>query len=133
MKRSRQWAALLLMTLTGGSLGAQTAGEIGGSVTDDQSLAVPGVTVRLEGDALIAPRLAVTLADGSYRFRALGRGSYDLTFERSGFRTLIRRGVMVEGSRAIRIDAALEVAAVAETITVTGDAPVLDYEERPRW
>ncbi len=129
MKRGGQWAVLLLMTLAVGSLGAQTAGEIGGSVTDDQSLAVPGVTVRLEGDALIAPRLAVTLADGSYRFRALGRGSYELTFERAGFRTLIRKGVMVEGSRAIRIDAALEVATVAETITVTGDAPVLDLKK----
>ena len=96
------------MTLAGGSLGAQTAGEIGGSATDDQGLAVPGVTVTLEGDVRIAPLLAVTLADGSYRFRALGRGSYDLTFERSGFRTLIRKGVIVEGSRAIRIDAALE-------------------------
>ena len=128
MKRGGQWAALLLMTLAGGSLGAQTAGEIGGSATDEQDLAVPGVTVTLEGDVLIAPLAAVTLADGSYRFRALGRGSYDLTFERAGFRTLIRRGVIVEGSRAIRIDAALEVAAVAETVTVTGEAPVLDMK-----
>ena len=128
MKRGGQWAALLLMTLAGGSLGAQTAGEIGGSATDDQGLAVPGVTVTLEGDVLIAPLVAVTLGDGSYRFRALGRGSYDLTFERAGFRTLIRKGVIVEGSRSIRIDAALEVAAVAETITVTGDAPVLDMK-----
>ena len=128
MKRSRLWVALLLMTLPGGWLGAQTSGEIGGSVSDDQGLAVPGVTVRLEGDGLIAPLAAVTLGDGSYRFRALGRGSYDLAFERAGFRTLIRKGVMVEGSRAIRIDAALEVAALAETITVTGDAPVLDMK-----
>ena len=128
MKRGGQWVALLLMTLAGGPLGAQTVGEIGGSVTDDQGLAVPGVTVTLEGDVLIAPLAALTLADGSYRFRALGRGSYDLTFERAGFRTLIRKGVIVAGSRAIRIDAALEVAAVAETITVTGDAPVLDLK-----
>ena len=128
MKRGGHWAVLLLMTLAGGSLGAQTAGEIGGLVTDDQGLAVPGVTVTLKGDVLIAPLAALTLADGSYRFRALGRGSYDLAFERAGFRTLIRRGVMVEGSRAIRIDAPLAVAAVAETITVTGDAPVLDMK-----
>ena len=129
MKRSGQWAALLLLTLAGGSLGAQTAGEIGGRARDDQGLAVPGVTVTLEGDGLIAPLLAVTLADGSYRFRALGRGTYDLMFERAGFRTLIRKGVIVEGSRAIRIDAALDVAALSETITVTGDAPVLDMKK----
>ena len=104
----------------------QTLGSIEGTVADGQGLAVPGATVTLAGEALIAPQLAVTLVDGSYRFRALGRGSYDLTFELSGFQTLVREGVVVEGSRAIRIDAALELAAVAETVTVTGAAPVVD-------
>ena len=104
----------------------QTLGSIEGTVADGQGLAVPGATVTLAGEALIAPQLAVTLVDGSYRFRALGRGSYDLTFELSGFQTLVREGVIVEGSRVIRIDAALELAAVAETVTVTGAAPVVD-------
>ena len=104
----------------------QTLGSIEGTVTDAQGLAVPGATVTLAGEALIAPELAVTLVDGSYRFRALGRGSYDVTFELPGFRTLVREGVIVEGARAIRIDAVLELAAVAETVTVTGAAPVVD-------
>ena len=104
----------------------QTLGSIEGTVADGQGLAVPGATVTLAGEALIAPQLAVTLVDGSYRFRALGRGSYDLTFELPGFQTLVREGVVVEGSRAIRIDAVLELAAVAETVTVTGAAPVVD-------
>ena len=104
----------------------QTLGSIEGTVADGQGLAVPGATVTLAGEALIAPQLAVTLVDGSYRFRALGRGSYDVTFELPGFQTLVREGVVVEGSRAIRIDAVLELAAVAETVTVTGAAPVVD-------
>ena len=87
---------------------------------------MPGATVTLAGEALIAPVVAVTLVDGSYRFRALGRGSYDLTFELPGFRTLVREGVVVEGNRVIRIDAVLEPAALAETVTVTGAAPVVD-------
>ena len=97
-------------------------------MTDTQGLAVPGATVTLTGESLIAPQSAVTLVDGSYRFRALGRGAYDLTFEIPGFRTLVREGVIVEGSRAVRIDAALELAALAETITVSGDAPVVDLK-----
>ncbi|MCY4075850.1 MAG: TonB-dependent receptor [Acidobacteria bacterium] len=105
---------------------AQTTGTIEGRVADVQGLAVPGATVTLSGEELIAPLVSFTLVDGSYRFRALGRGSYDLTFELSGFGTLVREGVIVEGSRVIRIDAALEVATVAETVTVTGDAPVVD-------
>ena len=104
----------------------QTLGSIEGTVADGQGLAVPGATVTLAGEGLIAPQLAVTLVDGTYRFRALGRGSYDLTFELSGFQTLVREGVVVEGSRVIRIDAVLELAAVAETVTVTGAAPVVD-------
>ena len=74
-------AALLLALLSAAPAAVQTVGETGGGVTDTQGLAVPGVTVTLEGEALSAPQTAVTLVDGSYLFRALGRGSYDLTFE----------------------------------------------------
>ena len=125
-RRRRCCAALLLAAAAAAPAGAQTSGTIEGAVADGQGLAVPGATVTLAGEALIAPVVAVTLVDGSYRFRALGRGSYDLTFELPGFRTLVREGVVVEGNRVIRIDAALELAAVAETVTVTGAAPVVD-------
>ena len=118
-------ALLLLPGAAWPALG-QPLGSIEGTVSDAQALAVPGATVTLESEALIAPQLTVTLVDGSYRFRALGRGSYDLTFELPGFRTLVREGVIVEGGRVIRIDAALDLASVAEVVTVTGAAPVVD-------
>ena len=122
------WRSALLLAAAGGIAPAfgQTLGSIEGTVADGQGLAVPGATVTLAGEALIAPQAAFTLVDGSYRFRGLGRGSYDLTFELPGFRTLVREGVIIEGSRVIRIDAVLELAAVAETVTVTGAAPVVD-------
>ena len=124
----RLGAGLSLALVCAAPATAQTVGEIGGAVTDTQGLAVPGVTVTLESEALIAPQTAVTLVDGSFLFRALGRGAYDLTFEIPGFRTLVREGVIVEGSRAVRIDIALELATVAETVTVSGDAPVVDLK-----
>ena len=126
--RTYRWYVALLLAAAGGIVPAfgQTPGSIEGTVSDAQGLAVPGATVTLAGEALIAPQVAVTLVDGSYRFRALGRGSYDLTFELPGFRSLVRAGVIVEGGRVIRIDAVLELAAVAETVTVTGAAPVVD-------
>ena len=125
--RTYTWcAALLLAAGSPDPAFGQVLGSIEGTVSDAQGLAVPGATVTLAGEALIAPQVAVTLVDGSYRFRALGRGSYDLTFELPGFQTLVREGVIVEGSRVIRIDAVLELAAVAETVTVTGAAPVVD-------
>ncbi|MYI76096.1 MAG: TonB-dependent receptor, partial [Acidobacteria bacterium] len=126
--RTYKWYVALLLAAGGGIVPAfgQTLGSIEGTVSDAQGLAVPGATVTLAGEALIAPQVAVTLVDGSYRFRALGRGAYDVTFELPGFQTLVREGVIVEGSRVIRIDAVLELAAVAETVTVTGAAPVVD-------
>ena len=125
--RIARWcAALLLAASASSTLAAQTSGTIEGTVVDTQGLAMSGTQVTLEGEALIAPLVAATLVDGSYRFRAVRRGSYDLAFELPGFRTVVREGVIVEGNRAIRIDTVMEPALVEETITVTGDAPVVD-------
>ena len=123
---TRTACALALLAATASPMTAQTTGAIEGTVTDVQGLPVPGAAVTLAGDRLIAPLSAVTLIDGSYRFRALGRGSYDIVFERAGFRTLVREGVIIEGHSVIRIDASLEVAALAETVTVSGNAPAVD-------
>ena len=125
--RIGRWCAALLLAAAV-PLTAQTLGTIEGVVVDVQSFPVPGASVTVSGEALIAPLAADTLVDGSYRFRALRRGSYDLTFESPGFRTVVREGVIVEGNRVIRIDAVLELAAVEETITVTGAAPVVDIK-----
>ena len=125
--RPSQWCvALLLAANVVATAGAQTSGAIEGRVVDAQSLAVPGVTVTLDGETLIAPRVATTLVDGSYRFRALVRGSYELMFEMPGFQTVVRESVIVEGNRTIQIDSSLELAARVETVTVSGAAPVVD-------
>ena len=123
---SRWCATVLLAACTAGLAAAQTSGTIEGTVVDAQGLAVSGAQVELSGETLIAPLATVTLVDGSYRFRALVRGSYDLAFELPGFRTVVRRGVIVEGNRVMRIDVEMDLAPVEETIIVTGDAPVVD-------
>ena len=81
---------------------AQTTGEIQGMVTDAQGLALPGVTVTLGGEAVLGEQVAVTLEDGSFRFRGLRRGSHNLRFELQGFQTLNREGVVVSGARPSR-------------------------------
>ena len=75
-------ALLPVAALAFGSIAlAQTSGEIEGNVADSQGLSMPGVTVTLSGEAVLGEQVAVALADGSYRFRALRRGSYNLRFE----------------------------------------------------
>ncbi len=105
---------------------AQTTGAIEGKVTDAQGLVLPGVSVTLSGEAVLGAQTAVTVDDGTYRFRALRPASYNLMFELAGFQTLNREGIIVGGTRTITVDAGLDVATVAETITVTGESPVVD-------
>jgi hypothetical protein len=107
---------------------AQTTGAIEGKVTDAQGLVLPGVTVTLTGEAVLGSQTAVTVDDGTYRFRALRPGSYNLAFELAGFQTLNREGIIVSGARTITVDVNLDVATVAETITVTGESPVVDVK-----
>ena len=118
--------ALALVALAGPPAFGQTAGEIEGRVSDEQGLAVPGATVTLSGEALITAQTAVTLSDGSYRFRSLRRGAYDLRFEIPGFQVLVREDIIVEGNRTVTLPVTLRVATVAETVTVTGESPVVD-------
>ena len=67
---------IFLAALVSGSLAmAQTTGEIEGMVVDTQGLAMPGVAVTMTGEAVLGQQVAVTLEDGSYRFRGLRRGT----------------------------------------------------------
>ena len=105
---------------------AQTTGSIEGVVHDAQGLAMPGVSVTLTGEAVLGSQAAVTLGDGSYRFRALRPGTYNIMFELQGFQTLNREGIIVSGARTITVNIDLQLATVSETVTVTGESPVVD-------
>ncbi len=104
-------------------------GRLEGMVRDAQGLVLPGATVTLTGAGVMGQRTATTDVDGSYRFLALPPGSYNLTFELSGFQTLNREGVVVTSGATFTIDAGLQLATVAETITVTGESPVVDVKQ----
>lgn len=119
-------AALLLIPA---SLAAQiTAGRLDGVAQDEQGLVLPGVTVTLESDALLGSRVAVTDVDGSFRFQGLPAGSYTMTFELGGFATVVREDVTVITGQTFTVNQTLSVAAVAETVTVTGESPVVDVK-----
>ena len=124
--RSMAVAALLLIPA---SLAAQiTAGRLDGAARDEQGLVLPGVTVTLESPGLLGSRVAVTDVDGSFRFQGLPAGSYTMTFELGGFGTVVREGVTVNTGQTFTVNQTLGVAAVAETVTVTGESPVVDVK-----
>ena len=106
---------------------AQGTATIVGQVTDQSGAALPGVTVSATSPALQVPQVAdVTNELGEYRLAPLPIGAYEMTFDLGGFRPAQRQNVRLTVGFTARIDVALGLASVAETITVTGAAPVVD-------
>jgi hypothetical protein len=96
-------------------------------VSDEQGAAVPGVSVSLTSSALVAgTATGVTDAGGGYRFPSLPPGVYTVKIELQGFQTVQRENVSVQVGQTIPLDMTMRVATLAETITVSGSAPVVD-------
>jgi hypothetical protein len=94
---------------------------------------LPGVTVEVFSPVLIErERTAVTDDTGRYRIVNLPPGSYAVTFMLSGFSGVRREGVELAGSFVATINADLKVGALQETVTVTGEAPVVDVQSAQR-
>jgi len=101
-------------------------GRINGTVSDNSGAVLPGVTVTAASAALIQPQVQTSSIDGSYRFLALPPGVYDLTFELAGFQTTRREGIRVVINQTLTVDQQMNVATLQETVTVTGDSPIVD-------
>jgi hypothetical protein len=101
-------------------------GRINGTVSDNTGAVLPGVTVTVTSPALIQPQVQVTGAEGDYRFIALPPGVYEVTFELPGFQTIKRDGIRVVINQTLSVDQQMQVATLQETVTVTGESPVVD-------
>ena len=98
-----------------------------GQVTDQSGAVLPGVTVTATSPALQVPQVTdVTNERGEYRLAPLPVGIYQVTYDLSGFRPGQREAVRLTVGFTARVDVALGLATVAETVTVSGAAPVVD-------
>jgi hypothetical protein len=112
---------------------AQIAGSITGVVKDTQGAVVPGVTVEAASPVLIEKvRSAITDASGRYVISDLRPGTYTVTFTLTGFSTVKREGVELVGTGTFTVDAEMRVGAVTETVTVSGETPVVDVQTTRR-
>ena len=106
---------------------------IAGIVRDSSGAVLPGVTVEAASSALIEKsRTATTDGGGLYRIADLPPGSYVLTVSLSGFSTVKRDGLTVSGSGVIAVNVDLRVGALQETVTVTGESPIVDTQSTRR-
>ena len=121
-------AALCAALLCTAGASAQQLGGISGQVTDNTGGVLPGVTVEVTSAALGAPQVAFTNGAGLYSVVQLPLGSYTVTFTLPGFSTVVRDGITIGAGFTATIDAQMAVGSVEETITVTGEAPVVDVQ-----
>jgi len=106
--------------------GASTTGSINGKVADSSGGVLPGVTVNAASPSLMGAQSSVTDTGGNYRFPALPPGTYTVTFELPGFNTLKRENISISMGFTATVNVELAVASLQETVTVTGDSPVID-------
>ncbi len=107
---------------------AQTS-TISGTVRDASGGVLPGVTVEASSPALIEKtRTVVTSGSGSYSILALRPGLYTVKFELPGFTTVIREGIELTSDFTATINVDLKVGALEETLTVTGESPIVDTQ-----
>lgn len=108
---------------------AQTgAGSLTGIITDQTGASVPGATVTATNQATNVGYTAVANQAGNYTVTSLPVGTYVVKSELIGFKTAATRPIQVEAMQIVRIDFTLELGAVAETVEVTAQTPVLQTE-----
>src|SRR5581483_970658 len=94
---------------------------------DEQGAVMPGASVTISSPVLVSGSMTgVTDAGGVFRFPSLVPGTYSVKVELQGFQSIVRENVPVLVGQTTPIDLQLKVATIAETVTVSGESPVID-------
>src|SRR5213594_1048630 len=122
---------LLLLTLTflamaAISFGQRTDATFSGSVTDASGAVLPGAEIQLINEGTAAALQQLTGETGEFRFDFVPVGSYTLKIVMPGFRTYESRGIPLGAAQNVRRTYALEVGSLADNVTVTGEAPLVN-------
>jgi hypothetical protein len=125
----RNWIvrAVLFVAMCGfgGTAFAQNA-QVTGTLKDESGGVLPGVTVTAKNQETGLTRTTVSEGAGEYRLPALPPGTYTVSAELPGFNTENRTGVTLVIDQTATLDFTMKPATLAETITVTGEAPLVD-------
>lgn len=103
-------------------------GSIVGTVVDPAQDAVSGATVRVTSSATAQSRETTTNESGGYSFASLPGGTYEITVTKPGFQTFSASGLNVNTGATLRVDAALQVGKLEQTVQVSGEAAALQTD-----
>jgi hypothetical protein len=121
--------ALVCLAIAPAAARAQGSASIAGVAKDASGAVLPGVTVEASSPALLEKtRTVVTDGTGQYKVISLVPGTYSVTFTLQGFQTFKRDGIELTGSFVATVNADMKVGALAETITVSGETPLVDVQ-----
>ncbi len=127
LRLARTWVLPAIVLLLPAAAHAQSS--IAGNVKDASGAVLPGVTIEASSPALIEKtRTSVTDGTGQYRIVDLRPGTYTVTFTLPGFGTVKREGFVLPADFVATLNAELKVGGLEETITVTGESPVVDVQ-----
>jgi len=127
MKLCKTFFVLVLCFSLGCVLYAQReTGSIRGTVVDKESVPLPGVAITATSPALQGTASTVSTATGEFRIPALPPGTYVITAQLQGFKTLRREGVIVHVGMRVEVTINMETSALAEEVTVTAPSPAID-------
>src|SRR5262245_39023594 len=126
--RSRLHVSLLAALVFFGSVPfAEAQSAVAGVVRDATGAVLPGVVVEATSPALIERvRSATSDENGQYRIIVLRPGTYTVTVTLTGFQTVVRPGIVLETNFTAPVNVEMRLGSVEETITVTGESPVVD-------
>src|SRR5258707_656533 len=103
-----------------------------GRVMDPSNAAVPNVAVQVKNGATNEAATAMADSQGNYTVPFLRPGTYSITVEAPGFKRFVRDGLTLNVSQVATIDIKLEVGALSEQVTVTGETPLLESSKADR-
>ena len=126
--RSTALGRLALLVLLPMGLLAQTA-DLSGIIFDPSGLAVPNAKIRATSRARGVTRDVSSNQEGLYRISALPPGSYDLTVEATGFRSIRQTGIVLEVDQRATLDFALTTRQYQRHLTVKGNAPLVNASD----
>jgi hypothetical protein len=118
-------AAVCLLLLSASAWAQQFTGGVRGAVRDANGV-IPGVNVTLTNEGTNVSRETVTNDVGQYNFPAVPPGNYTLTAQLAGYKRFESKGLNIGTQQFITLDVLLEVGAIEESITVTGQSPLID-------